>query len=50
MTNYKNVRCWKCDSNIMVATHDLAERNYCQSCAWDKLLLVSDNQTGGTHD
>jgi ribosomal protein S27AE len=43
MTNYKNVRCWKCDTNILVASHDLAERNYCQSCAWDKILY--DNRT-----
>jgi ribosomal protein S27AE len=42
MTNYKNTRCWKCDSDIMVATHDYAERNYCNTCAWDKLY---DNRT-----
>ena len=38
MTTYKETQCWKCDSDIMVATHDYAERNYCQSCAWDKVL------------
>jgi ribosomal protein S27AE len=43
MTNYKNVRCWKCDTEILVASHDLAERNYCTTCAWDKLY---DNRTG----
>lgn len=42
MTNYRNTRCWKCDSDIVVASHDYAERNYCQSCAWDKLY---DNRT-----
>jgi hypothetical protein len=38
MTNYKNTRCWKCDLDLVVEAHDLAERNYCQSCAWDKIL------------
>jgi hypothetical protein len=47
MTNYKNMRCWKCKAEIVVALHDLAERNYCTPCAWDKLMLVSDNQTVG---
>ena len=42
MTNYKQTHCWKCDSDIMVATHDYAERNYCTNCAWDKLY---DNRT-----
>ena len=39
MTNYINAKCWKCDCHLVVASHDLAERNYCQSCAWDKLAL-----------
>ena len=47
MTNYKNTRCWKCDLDLIVEAHDLAERNYCTTCAWDKLSAVSDNQTGG---
>ena len=43
---YKNTRCWKCDSDILVATHDLAERNYCETCAWDKLALRRIPTTG----
>lgn len=43
---YRNTQCWKCDSDIVVATHDYAERNYCTNCAWDKLMMVSENQTG----
>lgn len=43
MTKYKNVRCWKCDTDILVASHDLAERNYCGQCAWDKIMY--DNRT-----
>jgi hypothetical protein len=39
MTNYKNTRCWKCDLDLVVEAHDLAERNYCETCAWDKLAL-----------
>lgn len=50
MTNYKNVRCWKCDSDIMVATHDLAERNYCGTCAWDKIASGRIPTTGDTDD
>jgi hypothetical protein len=42
MTNYKNTLCWKCKGDIVVALHDLAERNYCHTCAWDKLY---DNRT-----
>jgi hypothetical protein len=45
MTNYKNTRCWKCDLDLVVEAHDLAERNYCTTCAWDKLSMVSENQT-----
>jgi len=47
MTNYKNTRCWKCKADIVVALHDLAERNYCQSCAWDKLASGRNPTTGG---
>ena len=50
MTNYKNVRCWKCDSDILVASHDLAERNYCNTCAWDKLALGRIPTTGDTDE
>ena len=49
MTNYINTKCWKCDCHLMVASHDLAERNYCTTCAWDKLIMVSDNQTAGNN-
>lgn len=51
MTNYKNARCWKCDLDLVIEAHDYAERNYCQSCAWDKLLGVGLSHTsGGTDD
>lgn len=40
MTNYKNARCWKCDLDLVIEAHDYAERNYCYTCAWDKLALV----------
>lgn len=43
MTTYKNVVCYKCRIPIMVASHDVGERNYCQTCAWDKLMW--DNPT-----
>ena len=42
MTNYKKARCWKCDLDLVVEAHDYAERNYCTTCAWDKLY---DNRT-----
>jgi hypothetical protein len=47
MTNYKNTRCWKCDLDLVVEAHDLAERNYCETCAWDKLALVRIPNAGG---
>lgn len=47
MTNYKNTRCWKCKADIVVALHDLAERNYCTPCAWDKLSIGRIPTTGG---
>lgn len=37
MTLYTNAKCWKCDMDLSIPTHDLAERNYCQTCAFDKL-------------
>lgn len=46
MTNYIQARCWKCDCDIVVASHDYAERNYCNTCAWDKLALVRVPNTG----
>jgi hypothetical protein len=46
MTNYKNTRCWKCDLDLLVEAHDLAERNYCETCAWDKLALGRIPTTG----
>jgi hypothetical protein len=46
MTNYKNTRCWKCDLDLVVEAHDLAERNYCETCAWDKLALGRIPTTG----
>lgn len=50
MTNYINTRCWKCDLDLVVEAHDLAERNYCTTCAWDKLALGRIPTTGGTDD
>ena len=46
---YRNTRCWKCDLDLVVEAHDYAERNYCTSCAWDK-LISSDYQTAGSDD
>jgi hypothetical protein len=46
MTNYKNTRCWKCDLDLVVEAHDLSERNYCETCAWDKLALGRIPTTG----
>ena len=42
---YKKTQCWKCDLDLVVEAHDFAERNYCETCAWDKLIMVPDNQT-----
>ena len=36
---YKKTQCWKCDLDLVVEAHDFAERNYCETCAWDKLAL-----------
>ena len=49
MTLYTNARCWTCDMDISVPTYDLAERNYCQPCAFSK-LGVYDNRTLLTED
>jgi len=50
MTNYKNARCWKCDLDLVVEAHDLAERNYCETCAWDKLALGRNPTSGDIDD
>jgi Zn finger protein HypA/HybF involved in hydrogenase expression len=42
---YKEAKCWSCDLDILVETHDFAPRNYCITCAYSKLALVSENQT-----
>jgi hypothetical protein len=47
MTNYKNTKCWKCDLDLVVEAHDLAERNYCNACAWDKIATGRFPTTGG---
>ena len=47
---YTEIQCWKCDLDILVEAYDLAERNYCQSCAWDVLALGRIPTTGGTDD
>lgn len=40
MTNYENRLCYGCAITIMVATHDISERNYCQTCAFSKIGAV----------
>jgi len=40
MTNYENRLCHGCAIAIMVATYDVSERNYCQTCAFSKIGSV----------
>ena len=46
---YTKTRCWKCDLDLVVEAHDFAERNYCETCAWDK-LAHGRNPTRGDID
>lgn len=41
MSKYKEHHCYQCRMPIMVASHDVAERNYCQSCAFSKIGATS---------
>jgi cbb3-type cytochrome oxidase cytochrome c subunit len=43
--SYIKRKCHKCDSNLMVLSHDVSERYYCYGCAMSK-MSVYDNRTG----
>lgn len=43
--SYTQRKCYKCDIDIMVISHDVSERYYCYGCAMSK-LSVYDNRTG----
>jgi hypothetical protein len=30
-------KCYGCDTDLLVRDYDLAERNYCTICAWNKV-------------
>ena len=32
--------CYSCEVALMVASHDASSRNYCQTCAWNKLGAI----------
>ena len=44
--------CYSCDIDLMVVSHDVSERYYCNSCAWAKFSGTYDNRTsqGATHE
>lgn len=41
MSKYKEHHCYQCRTPIMVASHDVSERNYCQNCAFSKIGATS---------
>lgn len=40
MSGFKEHHCYQCRMPIMVASHDISERNYCQNCAYSKINAV----------
>lgn len=43
--HYTERKCWDCDVDLMVISHDVSERYYCNSCAWAKFSEPYDNRT-----
>ena len=41
MSKYKQGECYKCGIPLVIETNDYSdERNYCTTCAYDKLMCV----------